>query len=55
MHLNGALAVTDVMWLLVGHFVHVGEKSGQVVICHVLEGEFPKLFIFVRVVFGVVS
>ena len=54
-HLHGALAVTDVVDFLGGDFIDVGEEGRQIVVGHVLEGEFPKLFVFVRVVLGVVT
>lgn len=55
MHLNGALAVPNVMSLLFCYAVHVGEEGREVVVSHMLESEFPKLFVFVGVVFGMVS
>ncbi len=46
--------MSNIMRFLVGNFVHISEKSRKVVVSHVLEGEFPKLFIFVRVKFSVI-
>lgn len=54
MHLDTSLAVSYVMRLLVSDFVDVGEESREVVVSHVLEGEFPKLLIFVRIIFGMI-
>ena len=55
MHLHGALTVSNVVQFLVGDLVDVGEDCGEVVIGHVLEGELPKLFTFVGIVFYVFS
>lgn len=54
-HLDSALAVTQVVGFLLGLAVDVGEKGRQVVVGHVLEGELPKLLVLVGVVFGVVA
>ncbi len=53
-HLDGALAVANVMSLLLGDAVDIGEEGRQVVVGHVLEGELPELLVLVWVVFGVV-
>jgi hypothetical protein len=54
-HLHGTLTVTNIVDFLFGNAIHVCEYSREVIICHVLEGKFPKLLIFVRVVFGMIS
>lgn len=54
MHLDGALRVANVMRLLLRDVVDVGEKCRQVVVCHMLEGKLPKLFVLVWVVLGMV-
>lgn len=54
MHLHGSLTVPDVTHLLLGDSIDILENGGDVVVSHVLEGELPKLLIFIRIVFGVV-
>ena len=49
MHLNGALAVANIANFLLSQVVNVGEDCWKVILSHVLEGELPKLFVFVRV------
>ena len=44
----------NIMRFLVRDFVDVSEKSRKVEVSHMLEGEFPKLLVFVRVVLSVV-
>lgn len=55
MHLNGALTVTDIVNSLFGNTIDIGKNGWEIIVCHVLEGEFPKLFIFIRIVFGMIS
>ncbi len=55
MHLHGSLTVANVANLLPGDSVDIFEDSREVVIGHVLVGEFPKLLIFIRIVSGVVA
>lgn len=55
MHLDGALAVSDVVNFLIGDLIDVCEDGRKVIVGHMLEGELPKLFSFVRVVFGMIS
>jgi hypothetical protein len=54
-HLDCALTVPNIMNLLLGYTVHVSKDGRQVIVRHMLVGELPKLFILVRVVFGMVS
>lgn len=54
-HLDGALAVPQVVQLLVGGCVDVGENCRQIVVSHVLESELPKLLVFVGVVLHVLA
>lgn len=54
MHLDASLAVSYVMRFLIGNFVDIGEESREIMVSHVLEGEFPKLLIFVGIVFGMI-
>jgi hypothetical protein len=54
-HLDGTLAMTDVVNFLFGYAIHIGKNGWDVIICHMLECEFPKLFIFIRIVFCVTS
>jgi hypothetical protein len=54
MHLDGSLTVADVTHLLLGDSVDIFEDGGDVVVSHVLEGELPKLLVFIGIVFGVV-
>jgi hypothetical protein len=49
MHLNASLTMSYVVDLLVSHIVNISEKGREVVVSHMLEGEFPKLFVFVRI------
>lgn len=55
MHLHSSLAVSSIANLLFGDSVDIGEDGGEIVVCHMLEGELPKLLIFVWIVFGVIS
>lgn len=55
MHLHATLTMADVDYLLFCYFVYVGKESGKVEICHMLETELPKLFVFVRIVFCMIS
>ena len=53
--MDAALAVSDIVDFLFSFFIDVGEEGRQVVVGHVLEGELPKLLVFVRVVLGVIT
>lgn len=55
MHLNGALTMANVVQFLLGDIVYIGEDSRKIIVGHMLEGELPKLFVFIGIVFGVVS
>jgi hypothetical protein len=55
MHLYRSLTVPNIADLLLGDSVDIGEDGGEVIFCHMLEGELPKLLIFVWIVFGVIS
>ena len=54
-HLYGSLAVTEIVDCLLGYFIDVLEHCWEVIVCHMLESELPKLFAFVRVEFSVIS
>ena len=54
-HLNRSLTVADVMHLLASVVVYVLESSWQIKVRHVLESEFPKLFVLVGIVFDMGS
>lgn len=54
-HLNRSLTVADVMHLLASVVVHVLESGWQIKVGHVLESEFPKLFVLVGIVFDMRS
>ena len=49
MHLDCALAVAEVVHLLLSQAVDVAEYRREIVVGHVLEGEFPELLILVRI------
>lgn len=55
MHLNGALTVTDIMNLLLGVVVNIPEGSRKIMVGHMLESEFPKLFILVGIQSSMIS
>ena len=55
MHLNGSLAVPDVVHFLVGNRIDILEDCWEIIICHMLESEFPKLFVFVWIVFSMIA
>lgn len=54
-HLNSSLAVTNVMHFLRCLVVDVSKNCREIKVSHMLESELPELFIFVWVIFGVVS
>ena len=42
-HDEGALAVADVVDLLLSHSVYIPKGSWQIVFCHIMEGEIPEV------------
>lgn len=55
MHLNGALTVPNIVNFLSSNGIDILEDSRKIVVSHMLEGELPKFFVFIRVVFGMVA
>jgi len=55
MHLNSSLAVANIMWFLFSSIVYKREESRKIIVSHMLESKFPKLFIFIGIVFGVIA
>jgi hypothetical protein len=45
----------NVVRLLFGDVVHISEESGKIIVGHILERKLPKVLVFVRIVFGVIS
>jgi len=46
--------MADIAHLLLCDFVYIGKYSGKIIVSHMLKGEFPKLFAFIRIIFGVI-